>query len=174
MLYHALEKHCRCYLFLEEDFILFFLFSLFCKHYYFPILQAYEMRNAGAVIHSHGMESCLVTMINPSAKEFRVWILTFLLILECGYILIKSLSVFAAFFFQWQITHMEMIKGIQGHGYYDELVVPIIENTAHERELTESLAEAVCFLLSVARSHFLLLAWEYYINFFHWSFHWGV
>lgn len=40
---------------------------------------------------------------------------------------------------------MEMIKGIQGHGYYDELVVPIIENTAHERELTESLAEAVCF-----------------------------
>ena len=30
------------------------------------------MRNAGAVIHSHGMESCLVTMINPQAKEFRV------------------------------------------------------------------------------------------------------
>ncbi len=25
-----------------------------------------------------------------------------------------------------------MIKGIQGYGYYDELVVPIIENTAHE------------------------------------------
>uniref|UniRef100_A0A5B6ZFX8 Probable methylthioribulose-1-phosphate dehydratase n=1 Tax=Davidia involucrata TaxID=16924 RepID=A0A5B6ZFX8_DAVIN len=75
-------------------------------------LKAYEMRNAGAVIHSHGMESCLVTMINPLSKEFR-------------------------------ITHMEMIKGIQGHGYYDELVVPIIENTAHERELTESLAEAM-------------------------------
>lgn len=45
-----------------------------------------------------------------------------------------------------QITHMEMIKGIQGHGYYDELVVPIIENTAQERELTESLAAAVCYL----------------------------
>lgn len=42
-----------------------------------------------------------------------------------------------------QITHMEMIKGIQGHGYYDELVVPIIENTAYENELTDSLAEAV-------------------------------
>ncbi|KAF8409231.1 hypothetical protein HHK36_005305 [Tetracentron sinense] len=75
-------------------------------------MKAYEMRNAGAVIHSHGMESCLVTMIQPSSKEFR-------------------------------ITHMEMIKGIQGHGYHDELVVPIIENTAHERELTESLAEAI-------------------------------
>lgn len=75
-------------------------------------LKAYDKRNAGAVIHSHGMESCLVTMINPLAKEFR-------------------------------ITHMEMIKGIQGHGYYDELVVPIIENTAHERELTDSLASAI-------------------------------
>ncbi|KAG0465647.1 hypothetical protein HPP92_019811 [Vanilla planifolia] len=76
------------------------------------IKLAYQMRNAGAVIHSHGMESCLVTMINPLSKEFR-------------------------------ITHMEMIKGVQGHGYHDELVVPIIENTAHERELTESLTEAI-------------------------------
>ncbi|XP_047335235.1 probable bifunctional methylthioribulose-1-phosphate dehydratase/enolase-phosphatase E1 1 [Impatiens glandulifera] len=75
-------------------------------------MKAYDMRNAGAVIHSHGMESCLATMIDPLAKEFK-------------------------------ISHMEMIKGIQGHGYYDELVIPIIENTAHERELTESLAEAI-------------------------------
>lgn len=75
-------------------------------------IKAYEMRNAGAVIHSHGMESCIATMLNPLAKEFR-------------------------------ITHMEMIKGIQGHGYYDELVIPIIENTAHERELTASLAKAI-------------------------------
>ncbi|KAJ4726330.1 haloacid dehalogenase-like hydrolase family protein [Melia azedarach] len=75
-------------------------------------MKAYEMRDAGAVIHSHGMESCLVTMINPMSKEFR-------------------------------ITHMEMIKGIKGHGYYDELVVPIIENTAYENELTDSLAKAI-------------------------------
>ncbi|OAY54879.1 probable bifunctional methylthioribulose-1-phosphate dehydratase/enolase-phosphatase E1 isoform X2 [Manihot esculenta] len=75
-------------------------------------LKAYEMRNAGAVIHSHGIESCLVTMLKPLSKEFR-------------------------------ITHMEMIKGIKGHGYYDELVVPIIENTAHENELTDSLAKAI-------------------------------
>lgn len=40
---------------------------------------------------------------------------------------------------------MEMIKGIQGHGYYDELVIPflIMETTAREGELTDSLAEAV-------------------------------
>ncbi|WMV39711.1 hypothetical protein MTR67_033096 [Solanum verrucosum] len=33
--------------------------------------QAYVMLNAGAVRHSHGMESCLVTMLNPPAKESR-------------------------------------------------------------------------------------------------------
>jgi methylthioribulose 1-phosphate dehydratase/enolase-phosphatase E1 len=38
---------------------------------------------------------------------------------------------------------MEMIKGIKGHGYRDELVIPIIENTPYEYELTDSLAEAV-------------------------------
>ncbi|XP_038989281.1 probable bifunctional methylthioribulose-1-phosphate dehydratase/enolase-phosphatase E1 1 [Phoenix dactylifera] len=75
-------------------------------------MKAYQMRSAGAVIHSHGMESCLATMIHPFLKEFR-------------------------------ITHMEMIKGIQGHGYHDELVIPIIENTPHESELTESLSEAI-------------------------------
>ncbi|XP_012463713.1 probable bifunctional methylthioribulose-1-phosphate dehydratase/enolase-phosphatase E1 isoform X2 [Gossypium raimondii] len=42
-----------------------------------------------------------------------------------------------------KITHMEMIKGIQGHGYYDELVIPIIENTAYENDLTDSLAKAI-------------------------------
>lgn len=75
-------------------------------------MKAYTMRKAGAVIHSHGLESCLATMINPEAKEFR-------------------------------ITHMEMIKGISGHGYHDELVVPIIENTPREYELTDSLANAI-------------------------------
>lgn len=40
-----------------------------------------------------------------------------------------------------------MIKGIKGHGYHDELVVPIIENTAHEAELVGSLTEAVLSLL---------------------------
>lgn len=59
---------------------------------------------------------------------------------------------------------MEMIKGIQGHGYYDELVVPIIENTAHERELTEALAAAVCsfshLVHQVARFNVILVKFE--------------
>ncbi|KAF7057495.1 hypothetical protein CFC21_064752 [Triticum aestivum] len=75
-------------------------------------MKSYLMRGAGAVIHSHGMETCMATMLNPGAKEFRM-------------------------------THMEMIKGIKGHGYTDELVIPIIENTPYEYELTDSLAEAI-------------------------------
>ncbi|CAO2141666.1 unnamed protein product [Urochloa humidicola] len=75
-------------------------------------MKAYLMRGAGAVIHSHGMETCIATMLNPGAKEFRM-------------------------------THMEMIKGIKGHGYRDELVIPIVENTPYEYELTDSLSEAI-------------------------------
>jgi hypothetical protein len=36
-----------------------------------------------------------------------------------------------------------MIKGIAGSGYFDELCIPIIENTAWEHELADSLGEAI-------------------------------
>lgn len=35
-------------------------------------LQAYELRNAGAVIHSHSMYSVLATMLEPDSPEFKV------------------------------------------------------------------------------------------------------
>ena len=35
------------------------------------------------------------------------------------------------------------VQGIIGHGYLDELVIPIIENTPVESELTDSLREAI-------------------------------
>jgi methylthioribulose-1-phosphate dehydratase len=41
------------------------------------------------------------------------------------------------------VTHLEMMKGITGVGYHDELVVPIIENTAHECDLADSMAAAM-------------------------------
>jgi len=44
---------------------------------------------------------------------------------------------------EFSVTQLEMIKGIAGHGYYDNCVVPIIENTARECELTDSLSEAI-------------------------------
>jgi len=75
-------------------------------------LHAYNQRNAGAVLHSHGMSCNLVTLLFAGSNEFR-------------------------------ITRQEMIKGIDGHGYYDDLVIPIIENTAWEHELADSLGEAI-------------------------------
>lgn len=72
--------------------------------------HAFRLRDAGAVIHSHGVFAMLATVLGGD---------TF----EC--------------------TELEMIKGIVGHGYYDRLVVPIVENTAHERDLADRMAEAM-------------------------------
>ncbi len=73
-------------------------------------LNAYRLRDAGAVLHSHSINAMLATLID--ASELRV-------------------------------THLEMMKGIEGVGYHDDLVVPIIENTAHERDLADSMAAAM-------------------------------
>jgi methylthioribulose-1-phosphate dehydratase len=72
--------------------------------------NAFRLRDAGAVIHSHAVWAMLVTLLNRES-------------FEC--------------------TEIEMIKGIEGHGYYDQLVVPIIDNTAQERDLAESMAKAI-------------------------------
>lgn len=42
-----------------------------------------------------------------------------------------------------RISRLEMIKGIEGHGWHDELVVPILENVAHECDLADALEAAI-------------------------------
>ncbi len=44
---------------------------------------------------------------------------------------------------KFRISGIEMIKGIEGMGVFDVLEVPIIENTAHEADLADSLKEAM-------------------------------
>jgi methylthioribulose-1-phosphate dehydratase len=44
---------------------------------------------------------------------------------------------------EFVISELEMIKGIEGFGYHDRLVVPIIENTARECDLAASLEAAI-------------------------------
>jgi len=78
---------------------------------------AFNKCGAGAVIHTHSQHAVRVTLLAEN-KEFR-------------------------------ITHQEMIKGIrQGTNgerlrYFDTLVVPIIDNTTHESDLTEALEAAI-------------------------------
>jgi methylthioribulose-1-phosphate dehydratase len=43
----------------------------------------------------------------------------------------------------FRATHLEMIKGVPGHGYHDELTIPILENTAHECDLADALGAAI-------------------------------
>ena len=81
-------------------------------------LAAYSKRNAGAVIHSHGKYAVLATLLSANGEEFK-------------------------------ITHQEMIKGIkrgssrEAFKYDDELIVPIIENTRYERDLTGRMVKAI-------------------------------
>jgi methylthioribulose-1-phosphate dehydratase len=44
---------------------------------------------------------------------------------------------------EFVISEIEMIKGIEGMGYHDRLVVPIIENTPRECDLAASLEAAI-------------------------------
>ena len=79
--------------------------------------NAYDLYHAGAVIHTHSIHAVMVTM------------------------LIKGN--------EWRITHQEMIKGLRigdtqdSYRYYDEIVVPIIENTAEEKDLKDRMEAAM-------------------------------
>ena len=72
--------------------------------------NAYRLREAGAVLHSHSIHAMLVTLLGSD-------------VFEC--------------------TEIEMIKGLEGHGYYDQVQVPIIDNTARECHLAERMAQAM-------------------------------
>ncbi len=77
---------------------------------------AYELRDAGAVLHSHSSNVVLATFLAEKKEE--------------------GLS-------ELSFTRLEMIKGIQGHGYFDTYVLPVIDNTARECDLTDSLRRAI-------------------------------
>lgn len=75
------------------------------------------VRSAGAVIHTHSKSAVLATLLYPGT-EFK-------------------------------ICYQEMIKGIKDQQlnknllFSDELVVPIIENTCMEEDLTSTLKQAI-------------------------------
>ncbi|MCB1326899.1 MAG: methylthioribulose 1-phosphate dehydratase [Spirochaetales bacterium] len=78
--------------------------------------SAFELRDAGAVLHSHSSHVVLATMLATRLEGF--------------------ISVL-------EFRELEMLKGIQGHGYHDTFRLPVIDNTARESELTDSLRVAI-------------------------------
>ncbi|KAG1049278.1 hypothetical protein G6F43_008385 [Rhizopus delemar] len=79
--------------------------------------NAYTMRDAGACIHTHSQNAVMATLLYPG-KTF-------------------------------EISHQEMIKGIRigstknNLRYFDKLIVPIVENTPEEEDLTDRMAAAM-------------------------------
>ncbi|TPX36700.1 methylthioribulose 1-phosphate dehydratase [Synchytrium microbalum] len=86
--------------------------------------NAYTMRNAGAVIHTHSQHAVMVTLLAGMSERA------------------EDRNVF-------RITHQEMIKGIRkesqgrNYKYWETLEVPIVENTAEEEDLKERMAVAM-------------------------------
>lgn len=88
-------------------------------------LAAFTRRNAGCCIHTHSHWAVLVTLLLEASPST------------------SSRSVF-------EINNIEQIKGFgRGFGktgnlgYHDTLRIPVIENTAHEEDLTEFMEEAM-------------------------------
>lgn len=79
-------------------------------------LHAYQRRLAGAVIHSHSLNAMLVTLRPHQYGEK---------------------------YDEYQVTGLEMIKGLRGMGCFDTLKIPIIDNTAKECDLAESMGDAM-------------------------------
>ncbi|KII92809.1 hypothetical protein PLICRDRAFT_486044 [Plicaturopsis crispa FD-325 SS-3] len=79
--------------------------------------NAFDLRGAGSCIHTHSQNAVMATLL-WEGPVFR-------------------------------ISHQEMIKGVRVGGtgralsYLDTLELPIIENTPHEEDLRESMAEAM-------------------------------
>jgi methylthioribulose-1-phosphate dehydratase len=91
-------------------------------------LAAFVKRGAGCCIHTHSQWAVLVTLLLESERSPAGG--------EQGKV--------------FEINNVEQIKGFgrgfqkQGSmGYHDTLRIPIIENTAHEEDLTEFLEEAM-------------------------------
>jgi methylthioribulose-1-phosphate dehydratase len=77
-------------------------------------LAAMRLRDAGAVVHSHSRAAVLATLLAEKSAARHV-----------------------------TLTHLEMLKGLKGVGYVDVHRVPVIDNTAHECDLADSLQQAI-------------------------------
>lgn len=73
-------------------------------------MAAYNLRNAGAVIHNHSRHAVIISMMFNDV---------------------------------FQVSGLEMIKGIAGHENIDDCILPIIQNTPQEPQLTHRLKEAI-------------------------------
>lgn len=89
-------------------------------------LSCYNMRDAGACIHTHSQNAVMATLLWEDKVEF----------LMSHIEQIKALPHLV----ENAAGVVEKIGSLQ---YYDTMVIPIIENTPHEEDLTETLQQAI-------------------------------
>lgn len=90
-------------------------------------LSCYNMRDAGACIHTHSQNAVMATLIFEDKVEFSMSHIE----------QIKALPQLAA---NPETGKIEKVGSMQ---YYDTMVLPIIENTPHEEDLTDTLQKAI-------------------------------
>ncbi|KAI8817519.1 methylthioribulose-1-phosphate dehydratase [Fimicolochytrium jonesii] len=79
--------------------------------------NAYDMRGAGACIHTHSQNAVMATLLYPG-KEFVIT-------------------------HQEMIKGIRRGSSKESFRYFDRLVVPIVENTAQEEDLKDRMAKAI-------------------------------
>lgn len=89
-------------------------------------ISCYTMRDAGACIHTHSQNAVMMTLLLEGKREFRISHIE----------QIKALP-------KLERNKLGFVHKVGSMQYFDTLVIPIIENTSHEEDLTESLQEAI-------------------------------
>ncbi|XP_077785346.1 methylthioribulose-1-phosphate dehydratase isoform X1 [Podarcis muralis] len=92
-------------------------------------MNAYTMRGAGAVIHTHSKAAVMATLLYPG-REFKI----------THQEMIKGIKKYTA---GGYFRSRESILRITILLYDDTLVVPIVENTPEEKDLKERMAQAM-------------------------------
>lgn len=90
-------------------------------------LSCYNMRDAGACIHTHSQNAVMATLLWEDKVEVRINH-------------IEQIKALPKLEYNESTGKVEKVGSMQN---YDTLVLPIIENTPHEEDLTETLEEAI-------------------------------
>lgn len=90
-------------------------------------MSCYQMREAGACIHTHSQNAVMCTLLWGDKVEFEISH-------------IEQIKALPKLEVNESTGKVEKVGSMQ---YYDKLVIPIIENTPHEEDLTDSLQEAI-------------------------------
>lgn len=90
-------------------------------------LSCYNLRDAGACIHTHSQAAVMATLIFEDKVEFSMSH-------------IEQIKALPQLELNQATGKVEKVGSLE---FFDTMVIPIIENTPHEEDLTETLQEAI-------------------------------